>query len=297
MRPFRVLPSFRHKVWGDTRLAPWFAPAETPIGEVWFTHDDNQTELGVTVQQLLQTHGERLTGRGRAHTRFPILTKFLFTADRLSIQVHPDDEYAREHHNGLGKTEMWYVLRAEPGAAIAVGFKEHLEPAVVRAAALDGTIEDLVRWVPVSAGDTIFCPAGTVHAIGAGLAVCEIQQNSDITYRLYDYGRPRDLHLSESLAVSALGPHPGVTPPVASSPGRELLVICDYFATERLEICAPATYEPEPARMHVLVVVEGTGTLDGNPVQPGQVWVVPASAAAFALQPAERLRLLRTFVP
>jgi mannose-6-phosphate isomerase len=264
---------------------------------VWFTCDDNQTDLGVTLQELSRTHGEELTGAGRSGGPFPILTKFLFTGQPLSIQVHPDDAYAQARHGSPGKTEMWHVLRAEPGAAIAVGFRDRLDPAVIRAAALDGTIEQLVRWVPVRAGDTIVCPAGTVHAIGAGLAVCEIQQNSDITYRLYDYGRPRELHLDDSLSVADTGPHPGVTPPLSAAPGRKLLAFCDYFATELLDICAPVQYEPEAARMHILMVLEGTGTLDGRPLEQGQVWVLPASATAVAVEPTEKLQILRTFVP
>ncbi|HWR50484.1 MAG TPA: type I phosphomannose isomerase catalytic subunit [Bryobacteraceae bacterium] len=297
MRSFRLLPSLREKVWGTTRLGPWFPDTDAPVGEVWFTFDENLTDLGPSLAELMRTHGEDLMGAGRGGGPFPILTKFLFTAERLSIQVHPEDEYARAHHNSPGKTEMWFVLRAEPGASIAVGFKEQFAPAVVRAAALDGAIEELVRWVPVAAGDTIFCPAGTVHAIGAGLAVCEIQQNSDITYRLYDYGRPRELHLDESMAVADLGPHPGVTPPLSAAPGRQLLALCDYFATELVEVRAPVEYAPEAARMHILMVIQGTGTLDGKELEAGQTWIVPASAPGFRVEPAGTLSFLRTFVP
>src|SRR5262249_46670605 len=135
----------------------------------------------------------------------PILVKFLFTTENLSVQVHPSGEC------GVGKTEMWHILRAAEGASIALGFRDTVTPAWARAAAESGEILEMLRWYPVRAGETYFTPAGTVHAIGAGIALCEIQQHSDITYRLYDYGRPRELHLEEGLAVSDFGTHPGAS--------------------------------------------------------------------------------------
>ena len=125
----------------------------------------------------------------------PLLVKLLFTSDNLSVQVHPGDAYAREHHNSRGKTEMWHILRAEPEAKIALGLRERVTPERLREAAQSGEIMELLNWVPARPGDTFFVPAGTIHAIGGGLALCEMQQHSDITYRLYDYGRPRELHL------------------------------------------------------------------------------------------------------
>lgn len=294
MSPFRVLPSFREKVWGHTELGPWFPKSGKPIGEVWFTFDDNATELGRTLAELARENGECFLGLGRSGD-FPILTKFLFTSARLSVQVHPGDEYARRYHGCRGKTEMWHVLRAEPAASIAVGFKEKLAPEDVRAAALDGSIEQLLRWVPVKAGDTIFCPAGTVHAIGAGLAICEIQQNSDITYRLYDYGRPRELHVERSLEVADLGPHPGVTQPLSSTEGRDLLVLCEYFATELLLFRESVEYAPERERLHILILIEGEGRIGGRTARQGEVWIVPADAERFRVD--GDLKVLRTFVP
>ena len=179
--PLRKLePTFHGRVWGTPSLDPWFpnAPAQAsalPIGEVWFQTPE-----------------------------VPLLVKFLFTDQDLSVQAHPDDDYARIHHNSPGKTEMWHVLAARRGAKIAAGFRELVTREQVRAAALDGNIVNLLEWFEARTGDTFFIPAGTVHAIGAGLTICEIQQNSDVTYRLHDYGRGRDLHLDHALAVSRL---------------------------------------------------------------------------------------------
>ncbi|MGH9654009.1 MAG: class I mannose-6-phosphate isomerase, partial [Bryobacteraceae bacterium] len=169
--PVRLEPVFRDRIWGREDLRPLFpdAPQGRRIGEVWF---------------------EPKTPHG-------LLVKFLFTSERLSVQVHPDDDYARRRHNSLGKTEAWYVLDAQPPGELAVGFREPLTPERLREVAQSGEIEQFLDWRKVSPGDLVFVPAGTVHAIGAGLTVCEIQENSDITYRLYDYGRGRELHLDD----------------------------------------------------------------------------------------------------
>ena len=206
--PVRLPPSFHPKIWGATDLQPWFPPAAEKIGEVWFP----------------------------PRPEVPILVKFLFTSARLSVQVHPKDDYARRHENSAGKTEMWHILRADPGAEIALGFREPISRERLREASVSGEIEKLLRWIPVAPGETYFTPAGTVHAIGGGLALCEIQQVSDVTYRLYDYGRPRELHLDKGVEVSDLGPHPG------AQSGRPAICWCEcpYFRTERLDFLASA---------------------------------------------------------
>lgn len=166
---------FVEKPWGRTELPPMFdAPHGERIGEVWFTGD-----------------GE-----------LPLLAKYIFTSERLSIQVHPDDEQARTRGLPRGKSECWYILDAEPGATLGLGLKHAVSKDELRVAALDGSIEQLMDWRPVSAGDFVFVPAGTIHAIGGGISLLEFQQNTDVTYRLYDYGRPRELHLDDGVAVS-----------------------------------------------------------------------------------------------
>lgn len=166
------------KPWGRTELPAAFdAPAGKRIGEVWF---EGPADL-------------------------PLLAKYIFTSERLSIQVHPDDDQARARGLQQGKSECWLIVDAEPGAVLGLGLKREVSRDELRAAALDGSIEDLMDWRPVSAGDFVYVPAGTIHAIGAGISLLEFQQNSDVTYRLYDYGRPRELHLDEGLEVATAG--------------------------------------------------------------------------------------------
>jgi len=258
--PVRLEPSFHERVWGAKVLGPWYPDAKKPTGEVWFPSGD-------------------------------LLVKFIFTADRLSVQVHPDDDYAMRVEGSPGKTEMWYVLRAEPGAEIATGFRQSVTREQVREAALSGEIEDMLQWWPVQAGDVFFIPAGTVHAIGGGLVLCEIQQNSDLTYRLYDYGRPRPLHLDKALDVATLGPHPG--PSRAAGAGR--LAECPYFTADLRVVTAPEDYTAESGSL--LIVLDGCGSLATQPVQTGQVWLTPPGALPARLCPTGWLLLLEIFPP
>lgn len=254
-RPVRINPTFHEKVWGSTGLAPWFPNPENKIGEVWFD----------------------------AEGRLPLI-KFLFTTDRLSVQVHPDDEYAREHENSNGKTEMWHILRAGAGSRVAIGFRQRVDDEQFRDAALTGTIEALLNWIPVRPGDTFFVPARTVHAIGAGIALCEIQQRSDVTYRIYDYGRARELHLDKAFEVSNLGP----------SQGRNALPVrSPYFHTEKVvsngELRMDAITHPS-----ALIILSGEGLIEDEPFLPGEVWEVPAGSPVSLRGHAT---LIRTFDP
>ena len=259
----RLDPKALEKVWGSPDTEPWHPRSSQKTGEVWFTAPE-ETRL---------------------------LVKFLFTSENLSVQVHPPDSTA-----GPGKTETWHVLRAAPGAGLALGFEQPLSREQVRAAALSGEIEGLLRWYRPQPGDTFFVPAGTVHAIGAGLALCEIQQNSDVTYRLYDYGRPRELHLDRSLEVADLGCHPGASVPVSLGEGRRLLVECPYFRTESITLAAEAPYAGGP-RPELWICLEGHGQFGNAEFAPGQVWIVPAGASPFRILPRGAVRLLRTRVP
>jgi mannose-6-phosphate isomerase len=269
-RPHRLSARFLEKIWGTTDLAPWFPVNEKKIGEVWF--EDPEDPL-------------------------PILLKFIFTSEKLSVQVHPDDAYARAKDNLPGKTEMWHVLRAEPGACLAVGFRQTISRERLRESALTGEIEQLLEWIPVRPGDTLFIPTGTVHAIGAGITLCEIQQMSDTTYRLYDYGRPRELHLDRSVDVSNLGPWERSSAPVLLEDGWQRLVTCSYFATDSILLHHAVDYHPQPGRFEVLIVLSGEGRLAGEPYRQGEMWNIPAGAAAFCLEPAAETELLRTYVP
>ena len=171
------------KPWGRTVLPKPFASTEGKrIGEIWFEAPHGDVEL-------------------------PLLTKYIFTSEKLSIQVHPSEQEARSRGLAHGKSECWYILECEPGATLGLGLKRTVTRDELRTAALDGSIERLVDWRPVAAGEFYFVPSGTVHAIGAGISLLEFQQNVDVTYRLYDYGRPRELHLDEGIAVSEGAPY------------------------------------------------------------------------------------------
>jgi mannose-6-phosphate isomerase len=215
--------------------------------------------------------------------------KFIFTSEPLSVQVHPNDAFAAAHEGSRGKTEMWYVMRAEPGARLAIGFRESISPERLREAAVSGEIERLLNWMEVEAGDAFFIPAGTVHAIGAGLALCEIQEHSDVTYRLYDYGRPRELHLDQAIQVASTE---------ASLPRSLILPIdCEYFHTELARTTSSLLYKPEPERFHIVVFISGAGNIAGRPFNEGEAWLVPPGGQQFEIEPALPLKFLRTWVP
>jgi mannose-6-phosphate isomerase len=251
----------------------------TRIGEVWFTHEDNRTSLGQSLGELLRSNPEILgTAADAKHPGVcPLLVKLLFTTEKLSVQVHPDDAYAALHHNCLGKTEAWYVMDSQAPGEVAVGFRSTLTPEQLRESALSGEIEALLDWRRVSKGDVVFTPAGTVHAIGAGVVICEIQENSDITYRLYDYGRPRELHLDHGTTVSDLGPHTYQSEIKTLSAGHVELLACDYFHIEKLNPTASIQILGVPY-YQLLICLDGAGLLDGEAAKAGEAFLVPANA-------------------
>lgn len=264
-KPVRLPPSLREKVWGRTRLAPWFSDSERKIGEVWYV----------------------------AKHELPLLVKLIFTSERLSVQVHPDDG----EDGPRGKSEMWHILDAEPGAAIALGFRERIARERLREAATTGELEQLLNWIPVKAGDTYYTKAHTVHAIGGGIVLCEIQQHSDVTYRLWDYGRPRALHIDKAVAVSELDVHPGAARPVVLSNGWELLVRSKHFVTESLRLAPDVEQRVCPENCQLWICLEGAATIGGEAVHQGEVWWVPEKGAQPAVRAQTRTRFLRTYVP
>jgi mannose-6-phosphate isomerase len=234
------------RVWGRRELPPGFPrpPGDDPIGEIWFEAPDDA----------------------------PLLVKYLFTSERLSIQVHPDDAAAQANGYPRGKDEAWYVIDAEPDAVIGLGLTSSVTAEALRDAALDGSIERLVDWKPAKKGDAFYSPAGTVHAIGGGIALIEIQQNLDLTYRLYDYGRPRELHLDKAVAVAKPEPWSPPSPREQVAPGRESLARGGAFTLERWT--AGGTVAGEA----VVVPMAPAGTIDGQPLAAGSVWSVDESA-------------------
>ena len=260
--PTRLTPSLREKVWGRTRLQPWFPDSPQPIGEVWYLADRD----------------------------LPLLVKLLFTSERLSVQVHPDDG----EDGPRGKTEMWHILDTAPGASIALGFREPLSREQLLQSTATGEVEQLLNWIEVKPGETYFTPAHTVHAIGAGVVLCEIQQNSDITYRLWDYGRPRELHVEKAIPISDLTVHPGAVKPVPISHGRERLVEAKHFVTESVTLEPGSSHTPAPQTCHLWICLEGKGTIGEDSYKKGEVWQMEDPAP---LRPETRSRFLRTYVP
>jgi mannose-6-phosphate isomerase len=247
--PLRLASTAHDKIWGTPDTEPWHQnPERRDIGEIWFSASDS----------------------------VPLLVKLLFTSDNLSVQVHPGDDYARKHHGSRGKTEMWHILRAEPHSQIALGLRDKVRAERLREAAITGEIMELLNWVPVRPGDTFFIPAGTIHAIGGGSALCEVQQYSDITYRLYDYGRPRELHLDHAIAVSHLEPVP------VHAASAAFLVACPYFRTDRL-VVNENWLSQSPARNTIYIALEGDGLIAGQPFHAGDAWEVEAGSEPFGI--------------
>jgi mannose-6-phosphate isomerase len=238
------------KLWGRADLPQSFgapAPGGEPIGEIWFQD-----------------------GRG---AEAELLVKYLLTREKLSIQVHPDEKGARASGHRRGKDEAWLVLEAEPGAVIGLGLKREVGKEALRAAVADGTLEQLVEWREASAGDFFYSPAGTIHALGPGLTLIEIQQNLDLTYRLFDYGRDRELQVEAALAAAHPGPHRGA-PTRRLEPGREILCEGGAFVVERWTRAAGGRLAGEVERPVWLIPVRGGGLIDGEPLEPPSVWLV-----------------------
>ena len=227
-----------------------------------------------------------------ADRELPLLVKLLFTAERLSVQVHPDDG----EDGPRGKTEMWHILEAEPGSTIALGFRQPISKDRLLESTATGEIERLLRWIPVAAGETYFTPAHTVHAIGGGIVLCEIQQNSDVTYRLWDYGRPRELHVAEAAAVSDLGVHPGACVPTRIAEGRDRLVESKHFTTETVRLRAGEQHQPSAERCHLWICIEGRGRIGEEPARLAEVWMLPEAGAQPAIYAETDMRFLRTHV-
>lgn len=202
-----------------------------------------------------------------------LLVKFLFTAEKLSIQVHPDDCAALDEGARRGKDEAWIVLAADPNATIGIGLTREVSDQALRQAVADGSIEQLVDWRPVFAGDCFYSPAGTIHAIGAGLSLVEIQQNCDVTYRLYDYGRARELHVDEAIAVSRRAPAGPAQEGFDIAPARTRLAGGPAFQVERLKGPMRSRLSP-PNKGLWLVLLEGAAYVDDRPLNPGEVWWV-----------------------
>jgi mannose-6-phosphate isomerase len=320
--PIRIDPIFSPRIWGSRSLAPIY-PEKTnmaePLGEAWLTGVDCKIPSGPFVGKKLGDAWSAMPAewRGRrlaSGKDFPILVKFMFPQDKLSIQVHPDDAYAAAHEQaagGKGKTEMWHALSSKPGASLLLGLKPGTDQNKFLAAMKDNTLEDIFQSHSVSAGDTFFVTPGTPHTIGPGVILCEVQEYSDLTYRIYDYGRvdgrgkPRELHIEKALKVMKFGAAPPAKVAPLHLPGervhKTLLAACSYFATERWEFVASVQAESLHDCFELLVILNGTGYIhwQGSPLlyQRGQCWFIPASLGKFSLQPEQSTSVIRTYVP
>lgn len=324
MKPesFRIEPKFVERLWGMRSLAPLF-PDKTdlpePIGEVWLTGVDCKIATGPYQGKTLgeawremppEWRGTRFTQPGD----FPILIKFIYPNDKLSIQVHPDDSYAAAHERaagGRGKTEMWHVLSAKPGASLLLGLTPGVTKEAFLKALADHTLEDLFQHHVVQAGDTYFVPARTPHTIGPNMVICEVQEYSDITYRVYDYGRvdrqgkPRELHITKAMEVMNLAssgsPQVKTAPLAAREAFKSLLAACRYFATERWEFGWNVPSQSNPVQFEILVFLSGSGALRSQGTEQnyrcGECWFVPGSMGLFELKPKENTTILRTYIP
>jgi mannose-6-phosphate isomerase len=322
MYPFIFKPILKEIIWGGTDIRPFKGmPADgRTIGESWeLSHVEgnlstvaNGALAGQTIGDLIETYGARLLGDRALRqfdTTFPLLVKFIDARDNLSIQVHPDDELARERHNSFGKTEMWYVVKAAPGAALYSGFSQPMDAGEYVRRVADNSLMDVLQRYEVAVGDVFFLPAGRVHAIGTGCFIAEIQQTSNITYRIYDYnrkdanGNPRELHVEQARDAIDYTLHPDYRTHYAPAKNRAVpLVECRYFTTSLLDMDAAVCRDF--ARLDSFIIymmLEGDALMRddrGNelPVRRGQTVLFPAITEKIEIIPSPQAKLLETYI-
>ena len=315
LSPFLLKPEFQERPWGAADLSPIYIKPEDKklVGEAWLTGDRCRIaggELdGLSLGEATRKFGAALVGEASPQRdRFPLLIKFLFPREKLSVQVHPDDEGARTLGQPCGKTECWYVLAAEPGARVGLGLKPGTTRDRMKRAIEEKRAEHLLNWIDVHPGDMIYVDAGTVHAIGPGSVLVETQQNSDTTFRLYDYGRGRDLHVEQGLAAMKLETAAGKVTQ-STSGGRRNLVSSSYFVIDQygLDVAegeSLRSFGPSEGltSVRILVALDGCGVVEseGNPdvtFARGEAVVVPASVPEFAIRPQWTVEFLCASLP
>ena len=331
--PFLMLPIFDERPWGVRDLRPIYTRAVAePIGESWLTWEDNRVAngplAGRSLTDLSKEFQREMVGRLSCYEdRFPLLVKFLFPGSKLSVQVHPDDEQAQKNGYPCGKTECWYVLRAQPGAQVALGFKPGVTLEEFRQAIEETRAEDLLNWVDVFAGDMLYVAAGTVHTIGGGMILVETQQTSDVTYRLYDYGRPRELHIKEGLAATKLHTNAGKVvgtadpstgsgqalqgcvhadtnsvEPASAGADSNVLVRSPFFEVEKMKLREDLQAELSGDSPHIIVAISGAGIVESEGMEPitfatGDAVVIPACVRDYRVRPQWEIELMRMSLP
>jgi mannose-6-phosphate isomerase len=301
-QPLRFEPFLRPMIWGGRRLAQFLGKnlaTPEPFGESWEVSDHSihqsrlatASDFGLTLRQLMERHRRDLIGpNAERFDRFPWLIKLLDASDRLSIQVHPDQEAVKKLWPGeSAKTEAWLILDAAPTSRIYAGLKPGIGAAHLREALANGTVADCLHSFMPKAGDFVFIPAGTVHALGGGILLAEIQQTSDATFRLFDWnrvdaqGKPRPLHVEESLA--SIHWDQGPIEPIRADDPRQPLVACPYFEIQRFRAGSPVELGGRD-RLQTLIVTHGQGRFDnGEFVMPGDAWILPAALPRVRLHP------------
>lgn len=305
--PFLLIPIFDERPWGVRDLRPVYTQVVSqPIGESWLTWGDNRIAngpfAGRTLGEIARQYRRDLVGSAAVYEdRFPLLVKFLFPAEKLSVQVHPDDAGAQRAGAPCGKTECWYVLHAEPGAQVALGLKPGVTIAEFEASIRENRAEELLNWITVHSSDMLYVAAGTVHTIGGGMVLVETQQTSDITYRLYDYGRPRELHIKDGIAAIKVNTRAGKVVRQGNY-DPNVLVRSPFFQVEKLKLSQPMEAGVAPASPHIVVAIEGAGVLESGGMEPvsfakGEAVVVPACVPHYSVRPQWELEVMRMSLP
>jgi mannose-6-phosphate isomerase len=308
--PFRITPWFSERVWGYQDLRPWYdrvVEGGEPIGEAWLTGDECVVacgpHAGQTLGALFAEAPEALLGPVAPHNGSPLLIKVIFAKGKLSVQVHPDDAMAQKYGDPRGKTECWYVLEAAPGAQVALGLKPGVDLNEVKAGIETDTLEESLNLIKVAHGEVVFVDAGTVHSIWPGSILLETQQNCDLTYRMYDYGRGRELNIKKSLEAAKLVSRAGKVPPRALT-GRTVLMDGEYFCVERIEVSggrASASLPGEGEAVSGLsylfaaageAIVAGVG-FEAVELPMGGMVAVPAASPEFVVEDLGGLELMR----
>jgi mannose-6-phosphate isomerase len=316
--PLLMSPVFDPRPWGTLDLSPIYPNHRylEKIGESWLTGDHcrvaNGPLKGKPLAELSSQYSRRLIGSAaKDPNRFPLLTKFLFPQEKLSVQVHPDDEAAQAAGLPCGKTECWYVAHAKPGSQVALGLKPGVTRKQFERSIHEQRAEQLLHWINIFPGEMIYVRGGTVHTLGPGSIIVETQQQSDTTYRLYDYGRPRELHLQQGLAAMKERVASGkvVRPaPVAIDGGKNLkspLIAAPNFVVDRFELKQPQDFlarEDAADCVRILVAIDGCGAVEVPGSEPvtlakGDAVVVPACFPEFSLRPQWTLEVLQAYVP
>lgn len=304
MAIFKLKPAFKDYIWGGTRLRDEYGKDcdYDKVAESWelSCHKDGASVVdggdfdGLTLAQYIEKEGRSVLGSNcERFENFPILIKLIDAKDNLSVQVHPDNEYAMRVEGEYGKTEMWYVVDCDEGATLLYGFKKEISKDEFAQRIADNTLLEVTNAVPVKKGDVFFIRSGTLHAIGKGILIAEIQQNSNTTYRIYDYGRvgkdgkPRELHVEKAKDVTVLGPAKAYPEtPVEQYDGytSKLLSKCEYFTTYRVDVDSKAELEADSSSFNSILVLEGEPTVGGIKAKKGDSVFISAGEGKYAVE-------------